>query len=136
MQNVQNVQKDKELEFNKGMSHPLPHLAIKVLVINRKHAAAATHLQRSGHVGLGSLTDALLWFCVDAFPALPQNHVNLHVNQEGDDEGNVEGHDRGVHNKGWIGNHTERLVTSSCERRRVDKNCRYSLTSLAKCFNL
>lgn len=41
---------------------------------------------------------------VDTLPALPEHYVNLHIHQQGDNEGNVEGDDRGVHDKGRIGN--------------------------------
>lgn len=73
-----------------------------------------THFQRSGHIRLGSLTDALLRFGVDTFPALPQYHINLHINQQSDDEGNIKGHYGRVYHKGWIGDHTERLIPGSC----------------------
>lgn len=76
---------------------------------------AGTDLQRSGDVRISGLTEPLLWFGVHAFPALPQDHVNLYVHQQGDDEGNVEGHDGGVHHEGRISDDTEGLVTSGCE---------------------
>lgn len=88
----------------------------------RHRIAPPAHLQRSDGVSLSRLTDALLWFGVHTFPALPQHHVNLHVNQQSDDEGNVEGHDGRVHHKGRIGDHTERLITGSCgNTHRVSK---------------
>lgn len=81
-----------------------------------------TDLQRSGAVGISSLTEPQLGFGVHAFPALPQDHVNLYVHQQGDDEGNVEGHDGGVHHKGRVGDDTEGLVTRGCEEeQRVDE---------------
>lgn len=93
-----------------------------VLVVDKKHIAPATHLQRSGQIRVGSLTDAQLWFGVHAFSAFPQDHINLYINQQSDDEGNIEGHDGRVYHKGWIGNHTERLITSGCEdKHRVNK---------------
>lgn len=60
------------------------------------------------------MRDKLLWFCVDAFSALPQDHINLDINEQSDDEGYIKGHNGRVHHKGWIGDHTERLITSSC----------------------
>lgn len=78
-----------------------------------------TDLQRSGDVRISGLTEPLFGFGVDAFPALPQDHVNLYVHQQGDDEGSIEGHDGGVHHKGWIGDETEGLITSCCEDKQI-----------------
>lgn len=87
--------------------------------------ASTAHLQWSGPVSVDSLADALLWLCVYTFPALPQDHINLHINQQSYDEGYIEGHDRGVHHKGRIGNHTEGLITGGCG----DKNMRWIKSS-------
>lgn len=76
--------------------------------------ARATNLQGSGHIGVGSLTDTLLWFRIHTFPAFPQDHINLYVHQQSDDERDVEGHDGRVYHKGRIGNHAERLIAGCC----------------------
>lgn len=119
---VQTVQRDKELCYNKSINQSRFHIEVIKAVVNSDRVATAAHLQRSGHISVNGLTEALLWFRVHAFPALPQDHINLHINQQSDDEGNIEGHDGRVYHKGWIGDHTERLITSSCgERHRVNK---------------
>lgn len=94
--------------------------------VNSDRIAAAAHLHRSSHIRIGSLTHMLLWFCVYAFPPLPQDHINLHINQQSDDKGNVEGHDGGVHHKGRVGDHTQRLITSGCgDKQRVNTGFRF-----------
>jgi len=117
-------QNNKELLYNKGIiQFQAQNEAIKSPAANRSHIVKAAHLQWSGCVGVNGLTDTLLWFGVDTFSALPQNHINLHINQQSNDEGYIEGHDRGVYHKGWIGDHTERLITSSCgDKHRVNEN--------------
>lgn len=119
---IGHVQQDLYIyNIHKSIQHHIQ--PIKVLVINRSNIAKAAHLQRGGNIGVSSLTYTLLWFCVDTFSALSQNHINLHINQQCDDEGNIEGHDGGVHYKGRIGDHAERLITSSCgDKHRANKD--------------
>lgn len=70
----------------------------------------AYHLERGLSVSVCLLAAP---FSVDPFPPLAKNHVNLHVDEEGDNEGHVERHDGGVDNKSGVGNFTHRAIPCS-----------------------
>lgn len=48
---------------------------------------SAHHLERGLSISICLLAAP---FSVDPFPALAKNHIDLHVDEEGDDEGHVE----------------------------------------------
>lgn len=80
-----------------------------------------SYLQGGSRVRVQAVAAAL---GVDTLPALPEHYVNLHVHQQGDDEGDIEGDDRGVHNKGRVGNDALILIWKTKSFRLVVPDAR------------
>lgn len=74
----------------------------------------AVYLQRGLRVRVQAHGSGVA-FGVDPLPAFPQHYVYLYVHQQGDNEGDVEGDDRGIHNKGRVGNDTLILLWKTQE---------------------